>query len=181
MKKNTTSIISLAIIYALMFILQVIALPASKWSVLLLCLTGAIASTHIHFAKKRNRQIDWSSINRPFAIIDWGEDGRDFELPAHHHGFYIACSAAKVYDNSIFVRAALSNSGNQAFIHSEMPVMEFYFRWEANVKETQEHYRARVIEAFDNALIEWHIKLAKQEKAYIKAFFSENQNGSVPE
>ncbi len=181
MKKNTTSIVSLAIIYALMFILQVIALPASKWSVLLLVLTGVIASTHIHFAKKRNRQIDWSSINRPFAIIDWGEDGRDFELPAHHHGFYIACSAAKVYDNSIFVRAALSNSGNQAFIHSEMPVMEFYFRKGSHVIETQEQYRTRVISDFDNALIDWHVKLEKQEAAYRKTFFSENQNGSVAE
>ena len=179
MKK--TSLFALVIIYLLMFIVQVITLPASRWSVLLLILTAVIGYTHTHYAGKRNRKIAWSEINRPFAIVDWGGDGKAFELPEHHSGFYIACSAAKVYDTTAFVRYSLAGAGNEAFLRSNMPVLEFYFRKGAHVLETQEQYRDRVLHDFDKALVEWHTKLEKQEAAYRKAYLSDNQNGSKPE
>jgi len=179
MKK--TSLFALSIIYLLMFIIQVIALPASKWSVLLLILTGVVGYAHTHYAHKRNKKIEWSHINRPFAIIDWGEEGKAFELPAHHDGFYIACSASKVKDNVAFVKLCLSGSGNKPFISSEMPVLQFYFRYGAHIRENQEQYKARVLAAFDQALVDWHVKLEKDTEAYRKAFFADNENGSAPE
>jgi hypothetical protein len=180
MKK--TSLFALSIIYLLMFIIQVIALPASKWSVLLLILTGMVGYAHTHYAHKRNKKIEWSHINRPFAIIDWGPEGKAFELPEHHSGFYIACSSKNVSDTVAYVQYSLSQSGNQAFIRSELPVLEFRYRYgKAHWNETAEQYRERVIKEFDYQVGEWHGKLEKDKLNYIKSFFADNENGSAPE
>jgi len=180
MKK--TSLFALSIIYLLMFIIQVIALPASKWSVLLLILTGVISYAHTHYAHKRNKKIEWGHINRPFAIIDWGPEGKAFELPEHHSGFYIACSSKNVADTMAYVQYSLSQSGNQAFIRSELPVLEFRYRYgKAHWNETAEQYRERVIKEFDYQVGEWHGKLEKDKLNYIKSFFADNENGSTPE
>lgn len=178
MKK--TSLFALTLIYLLMFIVQVIALPASKWSVLLLILTGVIGYTHIYYAKRRNQKIDWSHVNRPFAVIDWGLEGKGFELPERHKGFYIACSGKNVADTFAYIQYRLSGSGNQAFIKSGLPVLEFRFRYGgAHWHETQEEYEARILLDFDEAVKEWHDKLEKDKKAYVATFFADNQNGSA--
>lgn len=180
MKK--TSLFALSIIYLLMFIIQVIALPASRWSVLLLILTGVVGYAHTHYARIRNRKIDWSNVNRPFAVIDWGTEGKAFELPERHHGFYIACSSKNVADTMAYIQYSLSGSGNQAFIRSGLPVLEFRYRYGgAHWHETQEEYKARIERDFDEAVKVWHEKLEKDRKAYVAAFFADNQNGSAEE
>lgn len=180
--KKKTSLFALTITYLLMLIVQIAALPASVLSLALLGLTALVGWLHIHYAGKRNAKIDWASVNRPFAVIDWGLDGKGFELPERHRGFYIACSSKNVTDTLAYVQYSLSQAGNAAFIRSNMPVLEFRFRYGgANWFETQEQYIERIVRNFDLAVKNWHDKLEANKTAYVKAFFADNQNGSAPE
>jgi hypothetical protein len=180
--KKKTSITTLVLVYMGFFAIQVAILPASVISFIPLVITAAVGYWHTHKAHVWNTKVEWSHINRPFAIIDWGPEGKAFELPEHHSGFYIACSSKNVADTVAYVQYSLSQSGNQAFIRSQLPVLEFRYRYgKAHWNETADEYRERVIKEFDYQVGEWHGKLEKDKLNYIKSFFADNENGSAPE
>jgi len=167
---KTTSLFTLRLLYIFMFMVLVIALPASKPGGLLLLFTGVIAFVHIYYADRRNMKIHWSRVNRPFAVVDWGSEGKRFMLSERHKGFYISCAGAEVSKTAAYVKSCFEQSDNAAYKNSELPVLVFYFKWGEHILEEPPAYLARVTRDMDAALVAWHTALSANPAAYLQAY-----------
>lgn len=172
----------LAACYLVVFIVAVIAMPASKFSIMYLILIAIAFLIHRHLILNRKSQIDWASVDRPVAIVDWGEAGRYFEVPKYHVGYVVTCSAAEVESKYLDTIAELKAAGNKIYLQGNLPVLKIYFRDGENVLHSQEDHEAHVKTVLDAALLAFEIQLKKDadEADRIRVRFSQNQNGSLP-